>query len=205
VLSDAGIVNEPERLRTYAGIIRSENERLRAQVERVLQLATLDREDLALKRDPVDLHALVAEVTEAFAILVKERQGLLHSDLQATSPVITGDHVHLQNVLFNLVDNAIKYSPDKVDVHITTANVNGELVLRVRDHGLGIRREDQRLVFERFYRVPTGNVHNVKGFGLGLHYVQQIVHAHGGTIRLESTPGQGSTFILRIPIASQRT
>jgi two-component system phosphate regulon sensor histidine kinase PhoR len=90
-------------------------------------------------------------------------------------------------------------------VHITTANVNGELVLRVRDHGLGIRREDQRLVFERFYRVPTGNVHNVKGFGLGLHYVQQIVHAHGGTIRLESTPGQGSTFILRIPIASQRT
>jgi len=205
VLSDPGIVNEPERLRTYAGIIRSENERLRAQVERVLQLATLDREDLALKRDPVDLHALVAEVTEAFAILVKERQGLLHSDLQATSPVITGDHVHLQNVLFNLVDNAIKYSPDKVDVYITTANVNGELVLRVRDHGLGIRREDQRLVFERFYRVPTGNVHNVKGFGLGLHYVQQIVHAHGGTIRLESTPGQGSTFILRIPIASQRT
>jgi two-component system phosphate regulon sensor histidine kinase PhoR len=205
VLSDPGIVNEPERLRTYAGIIRSENERLRAQVERVLQLATLDREDLALKREPVDLHELVADVIEAFTVQVQERGGVLRAELQADPHVVTGDPVHLSNVLFNLVDNAIKYSGEHVDVLIRTTNSNDRLELRVKDHGIGIRKEDQRLVFERFYRVPTGNVHNVKGFGLGLHYVQQIVHAHDGTIGLESMPGAGSTFTLRIPIDRTRT
>ncbi|MBL8002243.1 MAG: HAMP domain-containing histidine kinase [Flavobacteriales bacterium] len=200
VLCEPGIEREPERLRMYAGIIRSENERLRTQVERVLQLATLDRENLALKRERVDLHAIIGEVCASFAVQVKERSGTLGTDLQAQRHTVTGDTVHLTNMLFNLVDNAVKYSPGLVEVTIATRNEGGQLCISVRDRGLGIRREDQRHVFERFYRVPTGNVHNVKGFGLGLHYVQQIVHAHGGTIGLASEPGAGSTFTIRLPI-----
>ncbi len=201
VLSDPGIVNEPERLRTYAGIIRSENERLRTQVERVLQLATLDRENLALKQEPVDLHELIADVADAFVVQLQERNGIVRSELGAIHHVITGDSVHLSNMLFNLVDNAIKYSAENVDVLITTTDRGQRVELRVKDHGIGIAKADQHHVFERFYRVPTGNVHNVKGFGLGLHYVQQIVHAHNGTIKLESEPGQGSTFTVLFPIS----
>lgn len=204
VLSDPGIVREPERLRTYAGIIRSENERLRAQVERVLQLATLDRGNLALKREAVDMHRLIDDVRASFSVQVAERGGTLRADAAATRHVVTGDPVHLTNVLVNLVDNAIKYSGERVEVEITTASDARRFELRVQDHGIGIRREDQRQVFERFYRVPTGNVHDVKGFGLGLHYVQQIVHAHGGTIALDSEPGRGSTFTIRLPFNTDR-
>jgi two-component system phosphate regulon sensor histidine kinase PhoR len=127
------------------------------------------------------------------------------TELKAARHAITGDPVHLTNVLFNLVDNAIKYSAERVDVMIATSSDAEGIELRVQDHGIGISRDDQRHVFERFYRVPTGNVHNVKGFGLGLHYVQQIVHAHHGTIRLRSEPGKGSTFILRLPFNGIRT
>ncbi len=204
VLGDPGIVHEPERLRTYAGIIRSENERLRNQVERVLQLATLDRENLALKREQVDVHALIGEVAASFRLQVAERQGVLRTELNATRHTVNGDPVHLSNVLFNLVDNAIKYSGEHVEVVISTADDAQRMEVRVKDRGIGIRKEDQRHVFERFYRVPTGNVHNVKGFGLGLHYVQQIVHAHGGTIALTSEPGQGSTFTIRLPFNTER-
>jgi two-component system phosphate regulon sensor histidine kinase PhoR len=205
VLSEPGIERDPERLRMYAGIIRTENDRLRTQVERVLQLATLDRENLALKSETVDLHALIPEVTSAFLLQVNERKGTLRTELKAARHAITGDPVHLTNVLFNLVDNAIKYSAERVDVMIATSSDAEGIELRVQDHGIGISRDDQRHVFERFYRVPTGNVHNVKGFGLGLHYVQQIVHAHHGTIRLRSEPGKGSTFILRLPFNGIRT
>lgn len=200
VLSEPGIERDPERLRMYAGIIRTENDRLRTQVERVLQLATLDKENLALKRETVDMHLLIAEVATAFELQVKDRNGVLQQELGADRHTVKGDPVHLTNVLFNLVDNAIKYSDAKVEVTITTSCDADMLELRVKDQGIGIARQDQRHVFERFYRVPTGNVHNVKGFGLGLHYVQQIVHAHNGAIRLESEPGRGSTFIIRLPI-----
>jgi len=205
VLCEPGIEREPDRLRMYAGIIRTENERLRTQVERVLQLATLDRERLALKRERVDLHAVIAEVIASFTVQVNERGGSLHTDLLATRSTVTGDPVHLANMLFNLVDNAIKYSPYLVDIRISTVNVNGRLRVAVSDKGLGISKEDQRHVFERFYRVPTGNVHNVKGFGLGLHYVQHIVHAHGGTIAVESVPGKGSIFTVTLPTEPERT
>ncbi len=200
VLSEPGIERDPERLRMYAGIIRTENDRLRTQVERVLQLATLDKENLALKREAVDLHALIGDVATAFDLQIKDRSGVLRMELGAAKHIGTGDPVHLTNVLFNLVDNAIKYSDEKVEVTISTVSTPEWIEVRVQDKGIGIAREDQRQVFERFYRVPTGNVHNVKGFGLGLHYVQQIVHAHNGSIRIESEPGRGSTFIIRLPI-----
>jgi two-component system phosphate regulon sensor histidine kinase PhoR len=200
VLADPEIVKDPERLRNYAAIIRSENERLRTQVERVLQLSTMDRGELELKREPVDMHNVMRAVADSFALQVQERQGRLVLDPHATSAVVTGDPVHLANALFNLVDNALKYSPDHPHVVVRTGVAQGRLRIAVEDRGIGIRREDLRHVFERFYRVHTGNVHNVKGFGLGLHYVQSIAHAHGGRITAESEPGRGSTFTLELPL-----
>ena len=204
VLSDPDIVQEPERLRSYARIIREENERLRAQVERVLQLATLDRENLHLKREEVDLHTVVHEVAGAMKLTLKERKGSLTLELQATRSVVRGDRMHLGNVVRNLLDNAIKYCTDVPVIVVRTRDRNGSFLLEVQDNGIGIRKEDLRHVFERFYRVPTGNVHNVKGFGLGLHYVKQIAEAHQGHVDATSTPGRGSTFRLELPLLNER-
>lgn len=198
VLGDPAIVNEPQRLKDYAGIIRTENERLRTQVERVLQLATLDRDQLNLKREAVDMHRKLAETASSFRLALEDRKGRVELDLRATRPTVTGDPVHLQNVLFNLVDNAIKYCDAAPLIHLRTRDDGRWLVIEVADNGIGMGRDVQRHIFERFYRAPTGNVHNVKGFGLGLHYVQQIVHAHMGRITVASAVGKGSTFTVRL-------
>lgn len=200
VLSDPAIVNDPERLGDYARIIRSENERLRTQVERVLQLATLDKETLELSREKVDMHQLVTEVGASLRLPLQERGLELHLELDAERHSVLGDRVHLTNALFNLLDNALKYGNDGTVITIRSSSKGGELILSVQDQGIGISKEDQGLVFERFYRVHTGNVHNVKGFGLGLHYVQQIALAHGGGISVCSALGEGSTFILSLPL-----
>lgn len=201
VLSDPGIVQEPDRLRTYAHIIRVENERLRTQVERVLQLSTMDKGELHMKREPVDLHKVARDVATSFMVQMDEREGLIHTELNATRHVVMGDPVHLSNAVFNLVDNAVKYSPEKPTVTIATTSDDRWLRLSVADQGIGIAKEDLKHVFERFFRVHTGNVHTVKGFGLGLHYVHQIVRAHGGRVQVRSTLGQGSTFTLELPLA----
>ena len=200
VLIDPDIVNEPERLLSYANIIRTENERLRTQVERVLQLSTLDKGELHLKREAVDMHKVLREVASSFRVQLAERSGELSIDEHATKAMVTGDPVHLTNAIFNLVDNAVKYSPEKPVVSVTTSNDGRWLHVAVKDTGIGIKREDIRHIFERFYRVHTGNVHNVKGFGLGLHYVDEIVRAHDGRITVDSEPGKGSTFTIELPI-----
>ncbi len=200
VLCDPDIVKEPERLRSYASIIRTENERLRTQVERVLQLSTLDKGELHLKREPVDMHKVLREVASSFSVQLSERSGELRIDEDAKKAVVTGDPVHLTNAVFNLVDNAVKYSPEKPVVSVTTSNDGRWLRVTVKDNGIGIAREDIKHIFERFYRVHTGNVHNVKGFGLGLHYVDEIVRAHGGRVTVDSEPGKGSTFTLELPV-----
>jgi two-component system, OmpR family, phosphate regulon sensor histidine kinase PhoR len=201
VLSDPGIVDEPDRLREYARIIRSENERLRTQVERVLQLSTLDKETLQLRREKLDMHQLVREVGDSLKLPMQERNVELRLELGAERHTVLGDRVHLTNALFNLLDNALKYGPDGAEITVGSRSKGGELTVSVQDRGIGIRKEDLDLVFERFYRVHTGNVHNVKGFGLGLHYVQQIAHAHGGGITAQSELGKGSTFTLSLPLA----
>ncbi len=199
VLSDPAIILEPERLAGYARIIRAENERLRVQVERVLQLSSLESGELHLKRESVDLHKVLREVSASFALQLNERKGTLTLDARADNPVIVGDTLHLTNLLFNLVDNALKYSTGAPAIRITTENTNLALRIVVQDNGIGIARENIKHIFERFYRVHTGNVHNVKGFGLGLHYVQHIAEAHDGHVSVQSEVGKGSTFTVELP------
>lgn len=199
VLGDPGIVNEPDRLREYARIIRTENERLRTQVERVLQLSTLERGELQLRKEGVDLHKVIRHVAEGFTLQLRERNGQLDLDLSAAASVVDGDPVHLHNVVFNLIDNAIKYGGEQPLVKVATSNDRVALRISVQDNGIGMKREHMKHIFDRFYRVPTGNRHNVKGFGLGLHYSNQIVRAHGGTIKVDSAPSMGSTFTIELP------
>lgn len=200
VLSDPGITQEPERLKNYAGIIRTETERLRKQVERVLQLSTLEDQGPQLKREDVDMRKVIDDVRHAFALQLEERGGEIGLRSGTTDAHVFGDPVHLTNALFNLVDNAVKYSPEGPRIAIMLDRHGKYLRIAVQDHGIGIKKEDLKNIFERFFRVHTGNVHNVKGFGLGLHYVDSVARAHGGAVTVQSVFGQGSTFTLELPV-----
>ncbi|MDH3709726.1 MAG: HAMP domain-containing histidine kinase [Cyclobacteriaceae bacterium] len=196
VLKDPQTQENPQRLQNYAHIIETENQRLKNQVERVLTVASLDRE--AMKKEPVDLHQIIQTSVRSIQVNLQEKDGKVQTDLQAQHSKIHGDSMHLTNVIYNLLDNAIKYCVATPLVSIHTRNHNGSIDLEIRDNGIGINVEEQQKIFHKFYRVPTGNVHDVKGFGLGLNYVQTVVQAHGGTVQLESTPGSGSTFKLTL-------
>jgi two-component system phosphate regulon sensor histidine kinase PhoR len=188
-----------ESILRYLGIIKDENMRLGQQVERVLQTAQMEREEIVLKKKNTDLHALIQQVADMNAPLLQTNQGALVLDLAADQHQLFVDEVHITNVLNNLLDNAIKYSPESPQVTIHTHSDTHGLFIEVRDQGMGMQKEVLSAVFEPFYRVPTGNVHNVKGFGLGLSYVKKIVEAHGGNVRVSSKLGVGSTFELMIP------
>ena len=188
-----------ESILRYLGIIKDENIRLGQQVERVLQTAQMEREEIVLKKKNTDLHAVIQQVADMNAPLLQTNQGALILDLAADQHQLFVDEVHITNVLNNLLDNAIKYSPEAPQITIYTHSDAHGLFIEVRDQGMGMQKEVLSAVFEPFYRVPTGNVHNVKGFGLGLSYVKKIVEAHGGNVRVSSKLGVGSTFELMIP------
>lgn len=196
VLQQPEIAGEPERLLNYATIINKENKRLRNQVERVLQLASLENDALELKNVKVHLHKLVEEVAEQMAPSLEE--SAIHLHLMATNDRVLADPLHLTNVIYNLLDNAVKYSPDGPKITISSRNENGNLVLTVEDNGVGMTREEAKQVFDKFYRVATGNRHDVKGFGIGLSYVKLIIKELGGSIDVESEPGKGSSFIVKL-------
>ena len=191
--------NEPEKLQRYASIIFKENKRLENQVERVLHVAKLDKEELTLKKEDVDLHELLTEAKENFDINQLEQGGSIQLDLQAGTPVIHADPVHVTNVVYNLLDNAVKYCDKKPTISVKTVNDKKGLQIEITDNGIGIKREDLKMIFDKFYRVPTGNLHNVKGFGLGLYYVKLIIDSHGGKIDVKSKPGEGTTFSVFLP------
>lgn len=199
VLKDPNIVQTPERLLNYATIIENENQRLKQQVERVLQMARLEKEDIGLKKEIYDVHELIQEAAKNNSISSKATLSL---SLQAKNSTVLADKLHLINVLFNLFDNAIKYNQQAPRISIYTYNVNGSIGINIQDNGIGIRPEDQRKIFYRFYRVPTGNLHDVKGFGLGLSYVKLIVEAHKGKISVSSEPGNGSCFSIVLPLTT---
>jgi two-component system phosphate regulon sensor histidine kinase PhoR len=199
VLKDPGIVNQPERLKNYAGIIEKENIRLKQQVERVLQMARLDKEDIGLKKEKVNVHQLIHDSIRHHTMALQERKGIINIELMATQFLINADKFHLTGVFNNLIDNAIKYCKEIPEITIRTLNHHKGCILEVIDNGIGIDRENQKRVFQKFYRVPTGNVHDVKGFGLGLSYAKTIVEAHGGEISLQSELGKGCSFQIYIP------
>lgn len=200
VLKDPDIVRQPERLLSYTTIIEKENARLRHQVERVLQMAKLDKDDIGLKKEQVDLHQIIQETVQHIALPLQEKHGRIICHLNATHPLIEADRLHLSNVLYNLVDNAVKYCKGSPEIVIRTSRIRKFFCLEVQDNGLGIARENHKKVFQKFYRVSTGDVHDVKGFGLGLHYVKSIVTAHKGTIKLKSDLGIGSIFEISLPV-----
>ncbi len=199
VLKDPGIVHQPERLKNYAGIIEKENVRLKQQVERVLQMARLDKEDIGLKKEEVDVHEVIQDSIRHYTMALQERNGTINTELTATKYVINADKFHLTSVFNNLIDNAIKYCKKIPDVTIRTRDHQGGIIVEVVDNGIGIGPENQKRVFQKFYRVPTGNVHDVKGFGLGLSYAKTIVEAHGGEISLQSELGRGCSFQIYFP------
>ena len=204
-LLDDQMSADPENLRYYVQLIRSENKRLGLLVENVLRAAMLDQGELELFRQPINFHDLLKEVLRNQAIHIKKQSGSTSSQLEATDPVVKGDQTHLTNVVFNLVDNAIKYGGEQPKLHLRTWNKGGFLHVAFEDKGIGIPREHIGKVFDKLYRVPTGNVHNVKGFGLGLSYVQAVMQQHGAEINVVSVAGEGSTFTLVFPQQKKKT
>ena len=199
VLKDPNIATNPQRLQNYAHIIETENQRLKNQVERVLTVASLDQE--SMKKEKVDLHDLIKSSSHSVEANLNEKNGTIITELHAHKSEVVGDPLHLTNVLYNLLDNAIKYCDQHPVVKITTHNKRGAVCLSIEDNGIGIPSDHIKKVFHKFYRVPTGNIHDVKGFGLGLNYVQTIVQAHGGSISLHSVLGRGTTFNLSLNYA----
>ena len=194
VLTNPNITKDPERLKNYANIIKEETERLRLQVDKVLQMATLDKNRLNLEMEDVNLHDVIKKTVAGFELILHSNDGKIDVSLKARNPTIKGDRMHLTNVFFNLIDNAIKYSKNKPEILVSTVDYKNGLHIRVKDNGIGMTREQQKHVFENFYRVPTNDRHDVKGFGIGLNYVMKMVKKHHGKIQLKSELGSGSTF-----------
>lgn len=199
VLKDPNIIHEPQRLLNYSTIIQTESHRLKQHVERVLQMARSEKNDGGVKKEKLNVHGLIREVVQNSALLLQEKKGEIVLHLNAIQQMISADKLHLTNVLFNLIDNAIKYNKHIPAIAIATENQGRQIILTVRDNGIGIGAKDQKKIFHQFYRVPTGNVHDVKGFGLGLNYVKQMVEAHHGKISVTSQLGEGSTFKIILP------
>jgi signal transduction histidine kinase len=194
------VASAASRLARYNAIIRDEAARMKTQVEKILQMAALEEGEEEFSLQVLDLHTVIRSVVESVRVQVQARQGTLEVTLKAPSAMIRGDALHLQNVLASLLDNATKYSPERPALRVETAQRGPRLRVEVRDSGIGIAEEHLARVFEKYYRVPTGNLHDVKGFGLGLSYVRLVTEAHGGTVSIRSRPGAGTTVELEFPL-----
>ena len=198
-LQDDDIKGNKAFVERYVSVIQEENKRLGMQVERVLQIASLDKKDFKLKIEEANLHQIIEKALVNINILVEKRGGSISSQLLASNPIIEADKVHLTNIVYNLLDNANKYSPDAPQINIRTENISTGVILKISDEGIGMSKEASQKIFDKFYRVSTGNVHDVKGFGLGLSYVKNIIDMHHGSINVKSEPGKGSTFKIILP------
>jgi two-component system, OmpR family, phosphate regulon sensor histidine kinase PhoR len=199
-LTNEKVIHDTDKIRYYSAMIKEENKRMNKQVEKILQAARLEKEEIKLNIQKLDAHQIIAKVAENLELQIHEKHGSLQLKLNAPNPVLWADEVHFSNIIFNLLDNAIKYS-EKAPVIVveTLSGGTGQLSIKVADNGIGMDRETQSRIFEKFYRAHTGDIHNVKGFGLGLSYVKAIVDAHDGRVKVESAPGRGSTFTITLP------
>lgn len=199
LLKNPNIYAYPEKVSKYTTIIKEEVNRLKSQVENVLQVAAADKEKVQMKFEPADLHDCVRRAANSIELLLQQKNGKLELELQAEKSGLQIDVVHITNAINNLLENAIKYSGQSPLINVETQNEHNGIWLKIRDNGIGIAPEHLKKVFDRFYRIPTGNLHNVKGFGLGLYYVKMIVELHKGKVSVKSEPNKGSEFCIFLP------
>jgi len=200
-LKDNEIAQDRSRVARLANIIYEENERLGSHIERVLNIARIEKDDFKLEKKPIDVNEMIAVVVDSMELKLQKANAVTHLQLDAENAVISADELHFSNVIYNLIDNAIKYSVDSPDITISTLNKNGQVVIKVADKGVGMSRDQQTKIFEQFYRIPTGNLHDVKGFGLGLSYVNTVVKRLNGIISVKSEKEKGSEFELKFHAA----
>lgn len=200
MLLDKSISTDPASQETFINMISSENHRMRMLVETILQSSKMASKKFQMNIHEIDIHPIIENVCKSFSLTVKNRGGKIEKDLSAIPSTLFADELHITNMVYNLIDNAIKYSPQELHIIIRTTRKDNNIVLQVQDHGQGISREAQKHIFEKFYRVSQGDVHDVKGFGIGLNYVQQVVNLHQGNIEVASEIGQGTTFTITLPV-----
>lgn len=198
-LSDRDIVRSHEFTENYINIILEENKRLATMAEKILQTAVIEKGQLKMKRERIDLHEVITDVIKNIRIQVEIKDGVIRKQCKAANPVLLGDKVHLTNLVYNLLDNANKYSPRKPVITVRTENTSNGILLTIEDRGIGISKGEQKKIFDKLYRVPTGNIQEVRGFGLGLSYVKAIVEEHHGRISLDSEINKGTTFKVFLP------
>jgi two-component system, OmpR family, phosphate regulon sensor histidine kinase PhoR len=200
-LKNEKVFGDKEKMGYFTGIIKEENKRMNKQVETILQAALLDKQEVQLNLKKLHAHDLINSALNNIQLQVEEKKGKLQVSLAAAKDLLMADEVHFTNLINNLLDNAVKYSKDNLQVSLTTQNSGNQFKIKIEDNGIGMNKETLSRIFEKFYRAHTGNVHNVKGFGLGLSYVKTMVDAHHGTIKPESVIGRGSTFTITFPLA----
>ncbi len=202
-LKNEKVKNNPEKMAYFYGIIKEENIRMNKHVETILQAALMEKQELKLNLSPIHLHEMLDQVLENYQLQLQSKHGKVVKLFNASYDLIEVDEVHFSNLLSNLVDNAIKYSKEKIEIKLSTHCTSKQLLIRIEDNGIGMNKETVKRVFEKFYRAHTGNLHNVKGFGLGMSYVKTVIDAHKGKIRVESTVGKGSSFTIEIPLVKE--
>ena len=199
-LRNEKVLNDREKMDYFSSIIKEENKRMNKQVETILQAALTDKNEISINAKPVHANTMINAAVNNIQLPVKEKNGKLEVIFNAANDCIMADDVHFTNIINNLLDNAVKYSSDNPVIKLTTSNFNHSIRIKIEDNGIGMNKETTQRIFEKFYRAHTGNINNVKGFGLGLSYVKSIVDAHKGKIKVESTPGKGSCFTIDLPL-----
>jgi len=200
-LKNEKVAADKEKMNYFTGIIKEENKRMNKQVETILQAALLDKQEVQLNLKKLSAHELIGVALNNISLPLQDKGGQIELHLDAPKDMIMADEVHFTNIINNLLDNAVKYSRENLHIKLSTSNQGNMLRIKIEDNGIGMSKETLNRIFEKFYRAHTGNIHNVKGFGLGLSYVKTMIDAHKGTIKPESTPGKGSCFLINIPLA----
>lgn len=197
------VQGDKEKLQYFSGIIKEENKRMNKQVETILQAALMDKQEIQLNKKPVYVHEVIEGILDNFQLQLDEKQATLDLQLNAKKDLIEADEVHFTNLVSNLMDNAVKYSKDQLHLKLSTTSSARYITIKLEDNGIGMSKETQKRIFEKFYRAHTGNIHNVKGFGLGLSYVKTMVDAHEGKIKVDSLLGRGTVFTIDMPLQKE--
>ena len=194
------IIDDKEKVLRYLQMIKDENKRMHAQVENVLRISKLEKKELDIHKENNNIHEIIGDAIEHVNLILEDRSGSITTHFEANRTTVLLNDVHFTNVIVNILDNAIKYSPEKPIINIYTENINDFVIVKIKDNGAGMSKTAQKRIFEKFYREHTGDLHNVKGHGLGLAYVKRIIEDHNGQIFVESEKGKGSSFIIKVPL-----